>query len=162
SSTTIASSMTKPVAMVSAINERLLRLKPSRYMAPNVPTSETGTATAGMRVARTLRRNTNTTNVTSTTDMTSVRSTSCSEARIVVLRSSTTSTLIEAGTEARSCGRSARTLSTVSMMLAPGCRQITTTMAGSLLDRPTFRTSSTDSTTSPTSERTTGRPDRYA
>ena len=48
SSTTIASSTTKPVAIVSAINDRLSRLKPSRYIAPNVPMIETGTATLGM------------------------------------------------------------------------------------------------------------------
>ena len=57
SSTTIASSTTKPVAMVSAISDRLSRLKPSRYMTPNVPISDTGTATLGISVARTLRRN---------------------------------------------------------------------------------------------------------
>ena len=48
SSTTMASSTTKPVAIVSAISERLSRLKPSRYIAPNVPISDTGTATVGM------------------------------------------------------------------------------------------------------------------
>src|SRR5262245_61722051 len=52
SSTTIASSTTNPVAMVSAISDRLFRLKPHRYITPKVATSETGTATAGMRVAR--------------------------------------------------------------------------------------------------------------
>src|SRR5258706_529461 len=44
SSTTIASSTTNPVEIASAISERLSRLKPSRYMPPNVPTSESGTA----------------------------------------------------------------------------------------------------------------------
>ena len=43
--------------MVSAIKVRLLRLKPSRYITPSVPTSESGTATLGMIVARTFRRN---------------------------------------------------------------------------------------------------------
>ena len=45
SSTTIASSTTKPVATVSAISDRLFRLKPHRYMTPKVPISDTGTAT---------------------------------------------------------------------------------------------------------------------
>ena len=45
---TMASSTTKPVEMVRAISERLLRLKPRRYMTPKVPTSESGTATLGM------------------------------------------------------------------------------------------------------------------
>ena len=52
----IASSTTKPVAMVSAISERLSSEKPARYMAPNAPTIETGTATAGTAAARPLRR----------------------------------------------------------------------------------------------------------
>ena len=89
SMTTIASSTTKPVAMVSAIRERLSMLYPNRYITPNVPTSETGTATLGMSVARGLRRNRNTTRMTSPMEMASVISTSCTEARMVVLRSMT-------------------------------------------------------------------------
>ena len=45
--TTMASSTTNPVAMVSAISERLSRLKPSRYMTAKVPISETGHSDAG-------------------------------------------------------------------------------------------------------------------
>ena len=48
---TMASSTTNPVEMVSAMSERLFRLKPARYMTPKVPTSDTGTATLGMVVA---------------------------------------------------------------------------------------------------------------
>ncbi len=48
---TIASSTTKPVEIVSAINVRLFRLNPIRYMTPKVPTSDNGTAAAGMTVA---------------------------------------------------------------------------------------------------------------
>ena len=87
SSTTIASSTTKPVAMVSAISERLSSEKPSRYIAANVPMIEIGTATLGISVARQLRRNRNTTITTSATAIISVSSVSCSEARIVVERS---------------------------------------------------------------------------
>ena len=50
---TIASSTTKPVAMVSAISDRLLRLEPAEYMTPNVPTSDSGMARLGMMVAGT-------------------------------------------------------------------------------------------------------------
>ena len=49
---TMASSTTKPVEIVSAIRVRLFRLYPSRYITPNVPTSESGTATLGITVAR--------------------------------------------------------------------------------------------------------------
>ena len=59
--TTMASSTTKPVEMVSAISDRLSRLKPTRYITANVPISETGTATVGISVARGLRRNRKTT-----------------------------------------------------------------------------------------------------
>ena len=47
--TTIASSTTKPVQIVSAISERLSRLYPNRYMMPNVPISESGTTTPGIK-----------------------------------------------------------------------------------------------------------------
>ena len=158
SSTTIASSITNPVATVSAISDRLLRLNPSRYIAANVPISETGTAITGMSVARTLRKKTNTTSVTRMTEMTSVRSTSCSDSRIVVLRSSTTEASTAAGMAAPSSGRSARTRSTVPMMLAPGWRKITTTTAGILFITPSLRTSSTESSTSASADSVTGAP----
>ncbi len=54
---TMASSTTKPVAMVSAISDRLFRLKLARYMTANVPMSDSGTERLGMMVAGTLRRN---------------------------------------------------------------------------------------------------------
>ena len=108
SRTTIASSTTKPVAIVSAISERLLRQKPARYMTPNVPTSETGTATLGISVARPSRRNAKTTSITSTTEITSARSTSRSDARMVAVRSIAGMSVIALGIAARSEGRSAR------------------------------------------------------
>ncbi len=113
SSTTMASSTTNPVAIVSAISDRLLRLKPHRYMAAKVPMSETGTATAGISVARPERRNKNTTRITSATEIASVSSTSCSDARIVGERSWTICKSIAAGIIARSSGSFARMPSTV-------------------------------------------------
>ena len=44
---TMASSTTNPVEMVSAISERLSRLKPTSFMMPNVPISVSGSATLG-------------------------------------------------------------------------------------------------------------------
>ena len=52
SSTTIASSTTKPVARVSASSDRLLSVKPKKYMPANVPMAATGKTIAGMKVAR--------------------------------------------------------------------------------------------------------------
>ncbi len=87
SSTTIASSTTKPVEIVSAISDRLSRLKPARYITPNVPMIEVGTATLGIAAARTLRRKANTTRITSTTAMISVFCVSASDWRMVFERS---------------------------------------------------------------------------
>ncbi len=55
---TMASSTTKPVAIVNAINDRLLRLKFARYITAKVPMRDSGTERLGMMVAGTLRRNT--------------------------------------------------------------------------------------------------------
>ena len=58
-------------------------------MTPKVPTSDSGRATAGMKVARGERRNRKITATTRTTDMISVICTSRTEARIVSVRSVT-------------------------------------------------------------------------
>ena len=151
SSTTIASSTTKPVEIVSAISERLSRLKPSRYIAAKVPMMDTGTATAGMSVARALARKTNTTAMTSTMAMTSVRCVSSSEARTVGVRSMATDTSVPPGSEACRRGSTARMPLTVEMMLAPGCRNTIRTTVFWPLNRPELRRSSTLSSTSATS-----------
>ncbi len=127
---TMASSTTKPVAMVSAISVRLLIEKPARYITPNVPTSDSGTATPGITVAGTLRRNRKITITTSAIASSSSISTSCTDARIVVVRSVSTSALTEAGSEACSCGSIVLMRSTTAITLAPGWRWILTTMAG--------------------------------
>ena len=162
SSTTIASSTTKPVATVIAIRLRLLSEKPSRYITPNVPSSETIVATAGITVARTLRRKTLTTTTTRTIEIRSVISISCSEARIELVLSEATSSAICGGSCARSSGSSARTPSTVLMTLAPGWRVIRTITAGLPLKRPSVRVFSTPSLTSATSSRRTAEPLRHA
>ena len=56
-------------------------------MTPNVPISETGTATVGISAARQLRRNTSTTIITRPVAMTSVFSASNTEARMLGVRS---------------------------------------------------------------------------
>ncbi len=116
----MASSTTKPVATVKAISERLSRLKPKRYIAPNVPRRESGTATLGTNAARPFRKKRKTTTTTSTIAIIMVRSTSRSEARIVVVRSFVGVMVMLGGIEACSAGTSALIRSTTSMMLAPG------------------------------------------
>src|SRR5438552_10909489 len=94
---TIASSTTKPVAMVIAISDRLLRLKPARYMTAKVPTSDKGTDRLGITVADAVRRNRKITRTTSTTARPSSNSTAATEARIVVVRSVSTATSTAGG-----------------------------------------------------------------
>ena len=57
SSTTIASSTTRPTASVIASNETLSRLKPNAFINASVPISEIGSDSAGMIVADGRRRN---------------------------------------------------------------------------------------------------------
>ena len=144
--------------MVSAISERLLIEKPARYMTPKVPISDTGTATLGISVARPLRRNRNTTSTTSATEIISARPVSRSDARIVVVRSIASVTVIALGIDARSGGSIAVTRSTVSMMLALGWRLMMTSTEGRPLAMPALRKSCTESTTSATSVSRTAAP----
>src|ERR1700726_1719027 len=101
---TIASSTTNPAEMVSAINERLSRLNPARYMMPNVPMSDSGSAILVMTVVQSFRRNRNITSTTSATVSNNVNCTSWTDARIVSVRSARTSTWTEGGIEAVSRG----------------------------------------------------------
>ena len=162
SSTTIASSTTKPVATVSAISDRLFRLKPIRYITQKVPSKDTMVATAGMIVARTLRRKALTTSTTSTIEINSVTSISCSDERIELVLSEATASCTSGGNWACSCGSSARTPSTVSMTLAPGCSVTSTITAGSPLNKPSVLMFSTLSATSATSSSRIAAPSRQA
>src|SRR5580693_2869735 len=109
---TMASSTTKPVEIVKAIKVRLLRLYPARYITPNVPTSDSGTATLGMIVARTLRRNRKMTITTNATVSINSNSTSFTDARMVTVRSVSTVTCTAAGKLDCSSGNRALTRST--------------------------------------------------
>ncbi len=93
--------------MVSAISERLSRLKPTVYMMAKVPSSEIGTTALGMSVARKLRRNIKMTSTTRQMVRSSVNSTSNTDARIVTVRSLTTSTFTPAGITLLSFGKAA-------------------------------------------------------
>ncbi|MNC85882.1 hypothetical protein D3C83_15010 [compost metagenome] len=119
---TIASSTTKPVAMVSAISVRLLTLNPARYITPKVPTSDSGTATLGMTVPASVRRNRKITSTTSATASISSNCTSSTEARMVVVRSVSSDTSKAAGRVAVNCGNRRFTRSTTSITFAPGWR----------------------------------------
>src|SRR5580704_126742 len=76
STTTMASSTTMPMASTSANSDTVLAEYPMTSSTAKVPTIDTGTATSGIRVVRSLPRNRNTTMPTRTMAMTSVRTTS--------------------------------------------------------------------------------------
>ena len=155
---TTASSTTKPVAMVSAIRDRLFRLNPSAYMTAKVPTIDTGTAIDGMNVAAGLPRNRKITSTTRITASVSSICTSWTEARMVVVRSVSTDTFTDEGRVACSAGSSRFTRSTTWIRLAPGWRWMLTMTAGSGPIHAACRTFSASSRLSATSERCTGAP----
>jgi hypothetical protein len=142
--------------MVSAIRERLLSENLHKYITPKVPINETGTAMLGMKVARGLPRNKNTTRTTREVEMTRVFSTSCSEALIVGVLSIGIPMSIAAGIEAFKTGRVSLTRSTVAMIFAPGWRNKTRRTAGFELAIPPFLKSSTESITCAISPNLTG------
>ncbi len=100
----------------------------SRYIAPAVPISASGTVTLGISVAAMLRRNRKITSTTSTMVSASVDSTSLTAARMVCVRSISVSTLTVGGIAACSLGSARLMASTVSITLAPGCLVITRIM----------------------------------
>ncbi|MNV22477.1 hypothetical protein D3C71_1134520 [compost metagenome] len=158
SSITIASSTTKPVAMVSAIRVRLLSENPASSITPKVPTSDSGTAMLGMIVAGRLRRNTK---VTITTSAMAISSSCCTprmEARIDSVRSLSTATSTPLGSDACSCGSSARTWSTTAITLAPGWRWMLISTAGVVPDHAASWRFSAPSSIVATSPRRSGAP----
>ena len=129
SSMTMASSTTKPTAMVIAISDRLSRLKPATSITAAVPRSDNGITTLGISVARTLRRNRKITPTTSTMVISRVIFTSLTEARMVWVRSARICTPMAGGISACSDGSAALIRSTVWITLAPGCLNTISRMA---------------------------------
>ena len=155
---TMASSTTKPVAIVSAMIDRLLRLKPARYITARVPISDSGTDRLGISVARQSPRKRKITPTTSATAKVSSICTSRTEARMVSVRSVRTATSSEGGRVSRSCGSSALMLSTTAMTLAPGWRWTLTITACVELAQAASRLFSCASATVATSDTRTGAP----
>ena len=116
-------------------------------MTPNVPTSDSGTAIAGIAVAPGLRRNRKTTAVTRMTLKISVISTSCTDARMVSVRSTAISVLIAGEIDCSSRGSASLIRSMVSRMFAPGSRRMIMSTARSLLLQAASRLFSTSSNT---------------
>ncbi|MNV24332.1 hypothetical protein D3C71_1153930 [compost metagenome] len=87
SMTTMASSTMKPTATTIATKVRLFRLNPANDITANVATSDTPSTADTIRVADTCRRKAAITAITSTMATTSVSCTSCSDERMVRVRS---------------------------------------------------------------------------
>ena len=122
SSMTIASSTTKPIDRMSAIIERLSRVKPITCITANVPRMENGSASAGMSVADPLCRKRKITATTSTSVAIIVTWMSVKASRMFRERSPRTARWTEGGRSARNFGSSSRIASVTSMVLLPGCR----------------------------------------
>ena len=129
---TIASSTTKPTDTVSAISVKLLSENPQNHIAASVPARDSGTVTPAARVGTRRRMNSATTPSTSTTEIPRLVCTSLTEARIVAVRSDRMVRSISGGIQLCSSGSTARTLSTVSITLAPAALVIDTNIAGLL------------------------------
>ena len=132
--------------------------KPARYITPKVPTSESGTATLGIKVAEALRKNKNITITTRHTASSSSNCTSRTEARIVTVRSVNTCTSSEAGRLACNCGRILRMRSTASITLAPGWRWMFRITPVVVPDQAMSRAFSTSSMICATSVKRSGLP----
>ncbi|MNN21526.1 hypothetical protein D3C81_1348520 [compost metagenome] len=158
SSMTMASSTTKPVAMVRAISVRLLTEKPARYITPKVPISDNGTAIDGMMVALKRRRKTKVTITTRTMAISSSCCTSLTAARMVWVRSVSTDTSRPAGRLSVIDGSRALMRSTTSITLAPGWRWMFSSTAWFSLAQAARRSFSAPSTISATSFRRSGAP----
>ncbi len=106
---TIASSTTKPVAIVKRHQRQVVELKPSRYITASVPTSDSGTDEARDQGRRDVGAETGRSRgTTSATESASSNCTSRTDARIVVVRS-VTMRYVERGGQRRAagCGSSA-------------------------------------------------------
>ena len=154
---TMASSTTKPVAMVSDISESVSSEKPNRYIPASVPTKESGTERLGISVAGRLRRKAKITSTTSTTARPSSNSTSRTEARIVVVWSDSTWMSSALGSESLSFGSSAFTSPATAITFEPGWRWMLMMIAGvrlaqaasSVFSAPWITEATSDSRTGP-------------
>ncbi len=133
-------------------------LKPASASTPKVPAMDSGIASAGMSVAQKPRRKRNTTATTSPTVSINVRWTSTRLARMVCVRSLTTSALTEAGSERSSAGSARLMASTVSTTLPPGCLWMSTMMARRPWIQAACFTSCGPDTACPMSRTRTGAP----
>ncbi len=121
---TMASSTTKPTAMLRAISDRLSRLKCRGSITAQAPSSANGITTLGISVARRSSRNRKITETTRTTVTSRVNFTSCTAARMVWVRSIRMWTSIPGGMLRSRPGSAFLIWSTVLMTFAPDSLRI--------------------------------------
>ena len=123
-----------------------------------VPSSDSGSAMAGIAVAFALRRNRKITSTTSASASANVTCTSWNELRTDCERSKTVCSLRPCGSPDESVSTCAFTASTTCTALLPGWRWIASTTAGLPLNCARELSSCTLSSTRPRSCRRTGAP----
>ena len=151
SSTTMASSTTRPMASTSASSVSVLTVKPASAMSAKAPIRLTGIVTSGMIDARSVRRKTNTTSATSTTASATVVYTALIERSMKTDKSLASTTFTLAGRSRWICGISARTPSATSSGLAVALRMTPVLMEGTPFRRTRLRSLAAASSTRATS-----------
>ena len=117
--------------MVSAISDKLSRLKPANHITPKLATIDKGSVMPAISVARAERRKIKTTPTTRIMLTNNVTPTSRMEARIVSVRSCTISKETPCGSVRFKRGNAAFTRSAVATTFAPGWRLISKITAAS-------------------------------
>ncbi len=135
STTTIASSTSRPIASTIANIVSMLTEYPSTASTPNVPSSTTGTAIVGISVARRFCRNRYMTRNTSIIASASVLTTSVIEARTNGVVSNGTTASMPAGKNGCSWSSAASTAFAVASALAPVASETAMPAAGWPLKR---------------------------
>ena len=136
STTTMASSTTRPIASTSPNSDSVLIEKPSSGKSANAPTSDTGTVSSGISVARQLWRKMKTTRTTSAI-ASSERLDDLLDARLHRRGRVERDLVLDAGREAllRSSSIVARMLAATSSALEPGIWNAAMTRGGLAVER---------------------------
>ena len=158
----MASSTTKPSASVRASRLTLSSEKPNMAMPAKVPMMDSGSASAGMNVARQVRRNARMTRITSAAVRNRVTCTSCTESRIDTERSLSTLSLTVGGSSRWNSGIAALIASVTATVLASGWRWMERMMERVASSSAIASSFSTESSTLAISCRRTGVPLRQA
>ena len=160
SRTTIASSISRPMASERAISVIVFSVIPMKFITMNEETTEIGSVRPVMTVERQELRKRKTISTVRSAPMTIVSCTSRTESRIGPEESRTTAIVVPCGSSPRIVSTSLKTRSTTATVLAPDCLITSSATAGRPSMKASERRSSTPSLTSATSARRIGTPPR--